>query len=255
MEAQTAGIDYSVSVITPAYNCEKFIRQTVDCVANQTVKVKEHIIINDGSSDNTLAILQQLQKQYPHLLVLDQPNSGAAAARNLGIEHASARYIAFLDSDDNWAANKLEQQISFMEAQQVLFSYGDYEEIDEDSGTVLHRYQLPDALTYRQLLNGCPIGCLTVAFNQEKLGKKYMPKIRRGQDWALWLAITRDGVTAQKYSGCLAQYRVVKSSLSKNKFKKLFDLLQIYRTEQQLGWPATLWHLCRHAWYVSRKRS
>lgn len=251
---ETEQRDFTVSVITPAYNCEKFIRQTVDCVANQTLKVKQHIIINDGSTDNTLAILHRLQTQYPHLLVLNQPNSGAAAARNLGIHHASARYIAFLDSDDSWAPEKLEKQISFMEHNDIVFSYGDYEEIDEDTGEILHKYHLPSSLTYKQLLNGCPIGCLTAAYNQEKLGKRYMPQIRRGQDWALWLAITKDNIVAKRYDGCLAQYRMVNSSLSKNKFKKMFDVLEIYTKEQQLNWFSSAWHLFLHVLYVLRKR-
>lgn len=246
--------DFMVSVVSPAYNCEKYIKETVECIANQTVKVKEHIVIDDGSSDNTLVLLQELQNQYPHLVVLTQKNSGAAAARNLGIRHATGKYIAFLDSDDCWSCEKLEKQIGFMEQNEIVFSYGDYEEIDEDTGEVLHKYQLPSCLTYNQLLNGCPIGCLTVAYNQEKLGKRYMPQIRRGQDWALWLAITKDNIVAKRYDGCLAQYRIVKSSLSKNKLKKMLDVLEIYRNEQQLSWISSFWHLCRHALYVVRKR-
>lgn len=247
-------VNYSVSVVTPVYNCEKFIQKTIDCVANQTLKVHQHIVVNDGSSDGTLDILQKLQSEHPHLLVLNQRNSGAAEARNLGILHATGRYIAFLDSDDIWAPEKLEMQIDFMEKNDFLFSYGDYEEVDENNCEVLHRYYLPVCLTYEKLLNGCPIGCLTVAYNQEKLGKRYMPKVRRGQDWALWLAITRDNVVAQRYDGCFAQYRVVKSSLSKNKFKKIFDVIEIYRNEQELNWFSCFWHLCLHAIYVLRKR-
>ena len=96
-----------VSVITPAYNCEQFIRHTVECVAQQTIKVKEHIIIDDGSADNSLQLLNELKQRYPHLVVLSQINSGAGVARNLGISHATGKYIAFLDSDDSWAPTKL----------------------------------------------------------------------------------------------------------------------------------------------------
>lgn len=243
-----------VSVITPAYNCEQFIRHTVECVAQQTIKVKEHIIIDDGSADNSLQLLNELKQRYPYLVVLSQINSGAGVARNLGISHATGKYIAFLDSDDSWAPTKLEQQIGFMENAHVLLSYGDYEEIDGLTEQLLHRYQLPDSLNYRQLLNGCPIGCLTVAYNQQALGKRYMPLVRRGQDWGLWLAITKQNVVARKYPGCLARYRMVKTSLSKNKWKKLLDVFDIYRKEQQLGIVPSCWHLIQHFRYVRRKR-
>jgi glycosyltransferase involved in cell wall biosynthesis len=231
-----------VSVISPAYNSEKHLKKLIDCVANQSIAVLEHIIIDDGSTDNTLNVLRSLEKEYSHVKVISQDNQGAGVARNKGIAIAKGKYIAFLDSDDAWAEDKLKAQIEFMESADISFSYGDYFEVDDESGDVINERHTPARLTYTDLLKNCPIGCLTAAFNQEKLGKLYMPPIRRGQDWALWLMITKPGVLAYRYPGTFASYSVVKGSLSKNKLKKACNMYKIYRL-QNLGYFQSLYYL------------
>lgn len=242
-----------VTVITAAYNAEDSIENVVKSVASQGSVVREHIVVDDGSSDETLNILKRLQAEYAHLRVHHQDNQGAAAARNLGIRMAEARYVAFLDSDDYWLPSKLVNQIAFMEESGSVFSYGDYDAVDAGNGTVLAEYELPQSLSYRELLCGCPIGCLTVAYNQEYFGKRYMPAVRRGQDWALWLALTRDGTRAEKYPGRHAIYNVSQGSLSSNKLKKIADVYQVYRSEERIGVIATLYYLTKHAIYAQAK--
>lgn len=245
----------AVSVITPSYNCERFIDRVVASVDEQSELVHEHIIIDDGSDDGTLERLQELEKKYVKLKVISQENKGAGAARNAGIEEAGGRYIAFLDSDDVWLPGKLEAQVTFMESEQAPFTYGDYTEVDSRTGEVVAKCEPPDSLSYYDLLGGCSIGCLTAAYNQEVLGKRYMPLVRRGQDWGLWLAIARSGVLARKYPGDYALYNVVNNSLSKNKFKKLFDIYEIYREEEGLSGLTSLKHLFRHFQHVREKRN
>lgn len=247
-------LDHLVSVVTPVFNGERHIQATIAAVAGQSIRVLEHIVIDDGSTDNTRECLQQLQQDYPHLKVICQPNQGAGVARNAGIMQAKGKYIAFLDSDDTWLNDKLEQQIGFMETTGAVFSYGDYDEVDELSGETISRFTLPERLSYQQLLNGCPIGCLTAAYNQEALGKQYMPLVRRGQDWGLWLAITRTGVDARKYPGNYARYNRLAVSLSKNKLKKMLDVYQIYAKEERLNPLRCGYHLFRHFLYVRNKR-
>ena len=247
-------LDDLVSVITPVYNGARYITKTVESVASQSIKVLEHIVIDDGSNDETLKILYDLTQRFPHLVVLSQINQGAGVARNKGIEYANGKYIAFLDSDDDWLEEKLASQLQFMENNNVLFSYGDYDEVDETTGKLLARFSTPEQLTYNDLLNGCPIGCLTAAYNQMELGKCYMPLVRRGQDWGLWLSITRKGITARKYPGNYARYNSIQSSLSKNKYKKMFDVYRIYSQEEGFGILRSLYHLIRHVLYVQKKR-
>ncbi|MFC3285783.1 glycosyltransferase family 2 protein [Litchfieldella rifensis] len=235
-----------VSVVTPARNAAEHLPHTVASVASQGPILLEHIIIDDGSTDATAEVVKELQCQYPCIRYLYQPHSGAGRARNLGIEAATGQFIAFLDSDDLWLPGKLEAQIAFMKTHQVAFSFGDYEQRDRASGNVMKRHTPPDELTYRHLLNGCPIGCLTAAYDQSTFGKVYMPQVTRGQDWGLWLALTRMGGTARKYPGMRAVYHSGGGSLSTNKFAKVADIYGIYRKQEHLDHVRSGWYLTWH---------
>src|SRR5687768_13986927 len=101
-----------VSVIMPAYNVEKFIQQSIDSVLGQTFSSWELIIIDDGSTDNTVPIVEENQARTDKILLIRQENKKQAAARNAGLRIAKGRWIAFLDSDDIWLPNKLEVQLN-----------------------------------------------------------------------------------------------------------------------------------------------
>lgn len=238
-----------VSVVTPAFNCKSVIQRCVESVANQTVAVKEHIIVDDGSVDGTGEYLKQLCLKYPHLKVFTQRNQGAGVARNYAILKAKGKYIAFLDADDCWLPKKLELQIGFMEENKVDFSYGDYERDYIDLPIDRSVFVAPETLTYRDLLLSCPIGCLTAVYNQNSIGKHYMSEVRQGQDWSLWLKITKSGVVARKYFGVQAIYNIDEGSLSSNKKKKLINMYKIYR-EQPFGHIRSLFLLVCHSFGV-----
>lgn len=237
----------TVSVVTPAYNSARNLYSVIDCVLQQDMSICEHIVIDDGSTDQTAELMNHQVSKYSHLVYIRQKQSGVASARNLGIEAATGRYIAFLDSDDLWLNGKLESQVGFMQREQVAFSYGDYaihRRVDDHRIT---EFSSPHVVTYRDLLRGCPIGCLTAAYDQEALGKVYMPLVRRGQDWGLWLALARLGGPARKYPGMHAVYRYGGESLSANKVAKLLDVYSIYRHQEGLGRAVASVYLARHA--------
>src|SRR5690606_22928772 len=122
-----------VSVITPSYNSESFIKQTIESVQSQTYQNWEMIIVDDCSTDKTIEIIHQKSKEDTriHLIKLNE-NSGAAVARNTAIRNAKGKYIAFLDSDDFWLPNKLERQVQFMLEHDYAFSYTSYRIMNED---------------------------------------------------------------------------------------------------------------------------
>jgi teichuronic acid biosynthesis glycosyltransferase TuaG len=243
-----------VSVITPAYNSASVIERNIRSVGNQSLQPKEHIIIDDGSVDETVSIADGLRREFPNLRVIRQTHGGAAMARNAGIAAATGRFVAFLDSDDVWTEHKLETQIGFMAANDVPFSYGDYCAVDAKTGAELGRYESPQQMTYSDLLRSCPIGCLTVAFDQTMLGKRFMPDMRRGQDWGFWLELTRDGAIAQRYPGCHAHYYRSSDSLSSAKIGVLVDIYRIYREQEHIGPVQTLYYLFLHVISALTKR-
>lgn len=100
-----------VSVVIPAFNAERYIRKTLDSVIQQTYKNLEIIVVDDGSSDRTADIVSTYQKQDSRLLLLQQPNSGVAAARNTAIRFSNGEFVAPIDADDIWYPYHLEKQV------------------------------------------------------------------------------------------------------------------------------------------------
>lgn len=241
-------------MVTAAFNAADSIEQAVRSVARQAIPPLEHIVVDDGSTDGTGDILSRLADEYPNLRVIRQANRGAAAARNAGIEAARGKYIAFLDSDDLWLENKLQQQIGFMEESKRPFTYGNYTVINAETGVRLGQHHAPERLRYRDLLTRCPIGCSTAAYDQEALGKRYMPSVRRGQDWGLWLELTRDGTEAARYPGCEVLYYRRRGSLSRGKCAKAVDMYRIYSNEESLDPLSSLYYLARFTMNVMLKR-
>lgn len=103
----------TVSVIIPAYNAERFIRQTLDSVKNQTFRDFEVLVVDDGSTDETAKIVESYSDP---VFCLRKTNGGVSSARNYGIEKARGKYIAFLDADDVWMPEKLEKQVALLES-------------------------------------------------------------------------------------------------------------------------------------------
>ena len=109
---QRAGIaDFSkkISVIIPVYNVEKYLEHCVESVMKQTYKNIEVILVNDGSTDGSLAVAEKLQKKYPQIIIVDKENGGLSSARNAGLENASGEYVSFVDSDD-WIKDDIYQR-------------------------------------------------------------------------------------------------------------------------------------------------
>lgn len=219
-----------VSIITPLYNSEKYIAETIESVLAQTYMNWEMIIVDDCSKDSSVKIVEKYQKQDKRIrLYRNQKNNGGAKTRNTGIQKAKGKYIAFLDSDDLWKKEKLDKQISFMENLECNFSYTKYERISEEGKKLNLISKIPEILNYKELLKINPIGCLTAIYNQEKLGKIYLPDIKIGQDFALWLEVMKKSKEARGLDINLAEYRCHNMSLSKNKKKKVLCMWKIYR--------------------------
>lgn len=116
-----------VSIITPTYNCARFIEETIKSVQAQTFTDWEMIISDDCSTDNTKEVIAPYLASDSRIkYICNDKNSGAAITRNNALRIASGRWIAFLDSDDLWLPEKLEKQISFMIENGINFSYTNY---------------------------------------------------------------------------------------------------------------------------------
>lgn len=219
-----------VSIITPSYNSSKFISETISAVLNQTYTNWELIITDDCSTDNSIEIINKYVQQDSRIKLLKlDVNSGAGVCRNLSIEAAKGRYIAFCDSDDVWMPQKLEKQLAFMEKMDCALSYSSYMQMDEEgneSGIVVSNKKI----TFTSMKRDCGIGCLTAIYDTHKVGKMYMSSIRKRQDWGLWLEILAKSKVAYGMKEPLAYYRLRKGSISNNKLNLVKYNINVYRT-------------------------
>lgn len=233
-----------VSIITPTYNCAKFIAETIDSVRAQTYQNWEMIIVDDCSLDNTKEIVEEYIKTDPriryHLL---EKNSGAAVARTTAMQLANGAYMAFIDSDDLWMPDKLSRQIQWMEENGHAFSCTAYEQIDED-GNSLHRViKTVEKTNYNRLLLDCPVGNSSVVYNVEKMGKFEVPDIRKRNDDALWLQMLKKEEYIWGMPDVLMKYRIRQNSISSNKLKVIKYHWILYRDIEHLSVFRSLFHI------------
>ena len=212
--------DYGkVSVIMPNYNGEKFLKETIDSVLSQTYQNLELIFIDDCSTDGSLEIVKSIKDD--RLIILStEENGGAAKARNKGIDYATGKWLAFLDSDDLWTSDKLSRQLSFMVEKDVAFSFTHYDVINELGEKQTEFKPKKPEYTYKQILKHNSIGCLTVVIDTERVGKVYMPEeaVKR-EDFAAWVLVLKDGKKAYCINEILAKYRIHTNSVSSKKSK------------------------------------
>lgn len=237
-----------VSIITPLFNSSKYLEETYKSVINQTYKDFEWIVVDDKSTDDSYLLANKLAQKDSRIKVLQvKENGGAAKARNLGIKNANGRFIAFLDSDDMWMPDKLEKQIDFMLKNNYAFTYSNYEVLNKNGSKVLFNPK-KSKTDYKRLLKTCDIGCLTVIYDTEQLGKVYMPEdTPKREDYATWLDITRSGVIAYKLNETLATYRLSDNSVSSKKFSMLRYHYNVYHKHEHFGVLKSFWYLGIHS--------
>lgn len=243
-----------VSVITPVYNAEKFLTETIKSVLNQTYESFEYLLIDDCSTDNSASIVKEFAKNDSRVKYIKLPeNSGAAVARNKGLEKAKGRFIAFVDSDDKWYPEKLEIQLNFMATDNRAFTYTSYEHISEE-GEVLSSPKLPEKLDYSGLLKNTAIACSTVVIDRKVIGDFRMPLVRKGQDTATWLKILRDHDYAYLVDEILNQYRGREGSLSSNKVGALKRTWNTYRNLEKLPLYKAVYYFSFYIWNAIKRR-
>ncbi|UBZ15863.1 glycosyltransferase [Flagellimonas marinaquae] len=233
-----------VSIVTPVFNSQKYISECISSVLDQTYKNWEHILVDDCSTDNSAHIIKGFAEKDNRIIYVKlSKNSGAGVARNKAIELAKGNYIAFLDSDDLWTPFKLEKQISFMKTNKHAFSYSDYYVINENFKTPLYLVKAPKKVDFKKMRRNDYIGCLTAIYDVSYFGKKYMPIIRKRQDWVLWLNLLKETDYAYCLNEPLAFYRIGNQSLSSSKFKLLKHNFNVYYIELGYSFVKSIYHI------------
>ena len=220
-----------VSIIMPSYNCGQYVEDSIRSVQAQTYQNLEIIFMDDCSTDDTIARVSAMREKDERIhLYQNITNVGAAVSRNHAIKEAKGRWIAFLDSDDLWEPTKLEKQVRFMETNGYKFSYTCYTEINEegkDTGVLISG---PARVTRAGMYAFCWPGCLTVIYDAEAIGLLQIEDIKKNNDYAMWLKISKKA-DCYLLPEVLAKYRRGRpGSVSSHGIMTM------------IGWHYKLWH-------------
>lgn len=220
--------DKKVSVVIPSYNSGRTIRQAVESALEQSVQV-EVIIVDDGSQDDTESVLDAYRDDSRVRIIRNECNMGVAASRNRGVKEAACPYVAFLDSDDVWLPGKLEKQLELMNRTQSVLCSTARELISETGERTGRVIQVPESVTYRQLLRGNVINCSSVLVDRQAILKYPMGNDNMHEDYICWLQMLREYGTAVAVNEPLILYRQTRNSKSGSKLSSARKTFAVYR--------------------------
>ena len=227
----------------PTYNACKTIMDAVNSVIKQDYINWELIIVDDNSSDNTSALIKEVNDPRVKYFRLQSNSGSPASPRNKALELSSGFYIAFLDSDDIWYPTKLSKQIYLMDENEIDFSCTTYDISKERNCHTT--YHPPTFASYKDLLLNNSVGCLTAVCTRSVLRGLHFPHCGH-EDYALWLKVIKRTNGVYSIDEALACYQVVDGSVSSNKYKLFPFFWNIYRHEENMSFLASLFYCIRY---------
>ena len=243
-----------VSIITPMYNAEKYIEETIKSVLSQTYKNFEMIIVDDMSTDNSKEIIKKYRRLDKRIkYIKNNKNEGAGVSRNVAIKKSKGEYIAFLDSDDLWRENKLQNQIEFMEKNNLVMSHGNYYFIYENRKEKSKIVKTSKKISYNLLLKGNQFKTMTVILKRE-LAEKVKFLGEKHEDYIYFLQILKLidyslGQEEEINSYC----RIRKNSVSSNKLRSALWTWKVYRDYEKLSRTKSLYYFVNYIYYGLKK--
>src|SRR5262245_8005462 len=222
-----------VSVIMPAYNAERYLHTAVDSVRRQTFVDFELLIVDDGSTDATVTIAEWYVARDPRVRVLRQKNSGPGPARNCAFRHARGRYLAFLDSDDEWDDTFLAEQIAILEARP---------DVDVVIGNARNRggrRHGPPArpvrgegmtITLAEILADETCLFIMTVFRREVVDTVggFDPALLTNEEYEMWIRAALAGFTFTRHTKPLGWYACRPDSLSSSDARMLNGILRVF---------------------------
>ena len=242
-----------VSIIMPSWNTGVYIAESIESVLKQTYEQWELIIVDDCSTDNTDEIVARYSDKRIKYLK-NEKNSGAALTRNRALRIAQGEWIAFLDSDDLWDPEKLKKQLAFMKKHHLIFSYHEYEKIDEESKPLGVYVSGPKVVTKRKMYHYGYPGCLTFMYSAKEIGLVQIKDIKKNNDYAILLKVCKKA-DCYLLKENLAQYRIRKKSISHDKLsKKLKSHYDLFHLCDEKPAVVALWYACWNMFYGVLKK-
>lgn len=240
-----------VSVIIPAYKCEKYISQAIDSALNQEIDA-EILVIDDCSPDHLEQVMEQY-KENPHVsYIRNEKNMGAAQTRNRGVRLAKGEYIAFLDGDDYWRENKLSKQLDAIQASGAVLCSTARELMTPDGQLTGKIIPVKEEITYRELLKHNSINCSSVLIRRDVAQEFPMHHDDSHEDYIMWLEVLRKYQKACAINEPLLVYRLSNKGKSGSKWKSAKMTFQVYRY-MGYSFPKSLLCFCSYALHGVKK--
>ena len=239
-----------VTIIIPYKNNLDYLYCALESIFKQSYKNFKILIIYDDEDRSDLSKIKKffksssIKRKIPFEIIVNKNSLGAGYARNVGIKKTKTKYVAFLDSDDKWAKNKLKIQVNFMEKNNISFSHTSYHIINSNDKIISSRLAR-EIIIFQDLITSCDIGLSTVILNLNLLNKNKLlfPKIKTKEDYVLWLQIVKKIKTIRGLDKKLTYYRKTKGSLSSNKLLSLINGYKVYRNYMNYGVIKSLFYL------------
>ena len=239
----------TVSIVIPAYNAAKFISETLESVIAQTFDNWEVIVVIDGATDTTENIVASYASKNKQITYLTKPNSGVSDTRNIGINKAKGKYIAFLDADDIWAKDNLEKKIRVLERDNsISWVYSNMDAIDEQSNPLNltpakgtdHEILKSILLWEREVVPG---PCSNIIVRRVDLGQniRYDPKLSTAADQDFCLQLAGNNLKGTLIEEALWSYRILGNSMSRNVKVMETDHIKVYKKANQKGLFRSFW--------------
>lgn len=246
-----------VSVIMPAYNAERTIRDSIESILHQSFRDFELIVIDDGSRDGTKEIVEKLAAGDSRIRFLqNEKNSGVSYTRNRAVSLAEGEWIAFLDSDDQWLPEKLEKQLALAEQHpDMVLCYTASSFISDDGKPYGYVMEAAERMSYKMLLKKNLISCSSVMIRSSVMKGVKMPSDKMHEDYFVWLTVVREFGVAYGINEPLLVYRLSANSKSSSRIKSAKMLYNSYRA---VGYfPVTAgWFTLRYTLHsVSKRRN
>lgn len=235
-----------VSIITPCYNSSKFLEETIKSVLNQSFTDWEWIISDDKSSDNSVEIIKKYNDERI-ILIEAERNGGAGRARNLALEKATGRFITFLDADDFWESNFLQEMVGFMKRENAELAYSNYARCNENLEPQIADFQADKVVAFHNLLKTCRLSLLSSMYDSERVGKFYFPEGSKREDHIMWLNLLKQIPEGKPLAKTMAKYRMHATSVSRKKSNIIKDQYLVYKDYMKFSTIKSLYYTCHWA--------
>jgi glycosyltransferase involved in cell wall biosynthesis len=241
-----------VSIITPTYNASHWLPGLFASVKSQTFQNWEHILCDDGSTDQTVEIIEATAKNDSRIRMLRMPahTGRPAPVRNAAIQVAQGRYLAFLDADDLWLPQKLAAGIQFMQTNGYAFIYHDFRYMNHAGNKVGNLVHGPEILDKRSIFIHRGTGdCMSVMIDREQIPYFQFEQKGQHEDLLTWISLVRTGWLGHRLPLDLGRYRLALNSRNSNKLCAALEVWKTYRSVQDISYSKSALYWLLYAWY------